>query len=173
VDELNARRDTAEQELEEFIEENSGEDGLLEDVINEKGTVTKANVIERLKAIQKEPENEEEKNALDRCLALIEAETVAINAVRVAQTSLDASVLAQYANLHEPDIKTLVVDDKWFEPIWSLLNGEVQHLTQALAGRVKELEERYAVTLTHLEREASDLGDKVEQHFKQMGLVLV
>jgi len=41
-----------------------------------------------------------------------------------------------------------------------------------LAGRVKELEERYAATLPELERNVEQLNKKVEAHLEQMGLVL-
>ena len=54
---------------------------------------------------------------------------------------------SHYATLTEDDIKVLVIDDKWFASIQSAIIGEVQRLTQALATRVQELEERYAQPL--------------------------
>ena len=41
IDELQARQEKATRELEEFVEEHSGEEGLLEDATNDKGKVTK------------------------------------------------------------------------------------------------------------------------------------
>ena len=41
---------------------------------------------------------------------------------------------------------------------------------KALAGRVKELEERYARPLPELEREVEVFGEKVEGHLKRMGI---
>ena len=75
---------------------------------------------------------------------MIEAEAKAAKAVKEAQARLDEQVLARYAALTEAEIKTLVVEDKWFTSIRGAIEGEVQRLTQQLAGRVKELEERYA-----------------------------
>jgi type I restriction enzyme M protein len=173
VDALAEKREATERELEEFIEENNGEDGLLEDAKTDKGVVTRASVSERLEQITKEKESDEEKKALTRCLKLIEAEAAASKALKEAQAKLDSKVLAQYAKLTETEIKTLVVDDKWFTAIWSALEGEVQRLTQALAGRVKELEERYLATLPDLANEVDALTEKVEAHLKEMGLVLV
>ena len=43
-------------------------------------------------------------------------------------------------------------------------------MTQRLAGRMKELEERYARPLPELEREVEAFGAKVEGHLKRMGL---
>jgi type I restriction enzyme M protein len=169
VDALESELEATERELEEFVEENSGEDGPLEDAKNDQGSVTKASVSERLKQTTNEAENDDESKALIRCLELIEAEAAASKAVNVAQAKLDANTLAQYAKLTEPETKPLVVDDKWFAAIRSALEGEVQRLIRCLANRAKELEERYAATLPELEHEADLLKQKVEAHLKQMG----
>ncbi len=172
VDALEAKREAAERELEEFTEEHSGEEGLLEEAKTEKGTLTRASVSARLKEIRKEAESDDEKQALTRCLGLMDAESEADHAVKEAQEALDAAVLARYGKLTEAEIKTLVVDDKWFASIWTAIDGEVQRLTQALAGRVKELEERYAETLPELEQSVDELSKKVEGHLIKMGLVV-
>jgi type I restriction enzyme M protein len=123
--------------------------------------------------------------ALNECLDLIEVEDAADKAVKNAQAKLDAEVLAHYAKLtaDEGALKTLVVDDKWlatmqaaiveryFAGELAAITSEVQRLTQGLAGRVKELEERYAHPLPELEQEVERLSAKVEAHLKQMGLV--
>ena len=54
------------------------------------------------------------------------------------------------------------VEDKRFALIRAGVEGEVQRL----AGRVKELDERYACPLPELEV----FGAKVEEHLKRMGL---
>ena len=169
---LQAAQDAAVRALEEFIEEHTGEDGLLADATNDKGKATKASVKDRLKTIRDEPEGDEEQEALNRCLALIEAESKAGKAVKDAQAALDQKVLDHYAALSEAEIKTLVVEDKWVASIQAALDSEVQRLTQQLAGRVKELEERYASPLPELEREVEEFGAKVEGHLKKMGLSL-
>src|SRR5262249_18357992 len=122
IDELQIAHDTAARELEEFIEENSGEDasgekGLLVDAMNEKDKITKASVKARLKAIKDEVESDKEREALTVCLALMEAESEAGRAVSDAQAELDEEVLAKYPKLSETEIKTLVVEDKWFTSI--------------------------------------------------------
>ena len=170
MDKLQARQEAAARELEEFVEEHSGEESLLEDATNDKGKVTKGGVTARLKAIQDEGDSDEERDALTHCLELIEAEAEAIKAVRDAQVALDEKVLAKYAKLTGAEIKTLVVDDKWFAAIHAAIEGEVQELTQRLASRVKELEERYDQTVAELERAVDRYGAKVEGHLKKMGL---
>jgi type I restriction enzyme M protein len=143
----------------------------LEGALNDKGKVTKGNVKDRLKAIGDDPELADERAALERCLELIEAEATAAKAVKEAQEELDVQVLAKYPNLSEAEIKALVVEDKWFASLQAAIEGEVRRITQRLAGRVKELDERYAETLPELEVSLAVLSKKVAGHLKKMGLV--
>jgi len=171
IDDVRARQEAAARELEEWIEEHTGEEGLLEDAANDKGKVTKAGVKDRLKVIGRDADFADEREVLSRCLELIEAESEASKAVKATQAALDAKVLARYPKLTEAEIKALVVDDKWFASIQTAIEGEVQRLTQQLAGRVKELEERYAQPLPEVELEVEAFSAKVEGHLKRMGVV--
>ena len=171
IEALQAKQQTAAQALEEFVEEHSGEEALLAEATNDKGKVTKGGVKDRLKAIAGEAESDEERDALKRCLALIDAESDAAKAVKEAQAALDEKVLARYGKLTEAEIKTLVVEDKWLASLRAAIDGEVQRVTQQLAGRVKELEERYTRPLPELEREVEAISARVEGHLKKMGLV--
>ena len=171
IEVLQAKQETALHKLEEFVEKHTGEDGLLEDATNDKGKVTKVSVKVRLKDVQGEPESDEERGVLTCCLALIEGESKAGTAVKNAQVELDRKVLARYTTLTETQIKTLVVEDKWFTSIWLAIEDEVQQITQHLAERVKVLEERYAHPLSELEQEVKELGARVGEHLRKMGAV--
>ena len=171
IERLQAQQATAAGKLEEFVEEHRGEGAPLEDAVNDKGKVSKASVKERLKAIRDEPESGDEQEALERCLALLDAEADAAKAAKQAQAALDARVLARYTALTEAEIKTLAVEDKWFASIREAVDGEVQRLTLGLAGRIQELEERYARPLPELEREVEAFGAKVEGHLERMGIL--
>jgi len=166
---LQAKHDDAARELEEFTEEHAVEEGLLEGAMNDQGKVTRSGVKERLEAIEDEPESDDEHAALERCLELMDAEAEAKKVVRDAQEKLDAAVLAKYAVLNEDEIKTLAVDDKWFTSIGAAIDGEVQRITQRLAERVKELEERYASPVAELVDSVEAFSSKVEEHLKRMG----
>ena len=50
------------------------------------------------------------------------------------------------------------------------LEAEIERVTQRLANRVKELEERYSVTLQALSQIMNDQEAKVAAHLKTMGL---
>ena len=172
IEALQAEYESAARELEEYGEEHGGEGGLLEDALTDKGKVTKAGVQLRLKAIRRddEPDSDAEREVLSHCLVLIEAESKAAKAVKSAQASLDERVLARYGAFTEAEIKTLVIEDKWLADIRSAVEDEVQRLSQQLAGRVQELEERYADPMPKLECRVAKFGTKVEGHLRRMGL---
>lgn len=173
IEVLEAKKDATTRELEEFIEVHSGEEGLLEDTKTEKDTITKTSIKGRLKELETEPDSAEEHEVLSRCLRLMETEAEADKRVKNAQSALDIKVFAKYIKLTEDEIKTLVICDKWFAAIHAAIEGEVQHLTQALAARLKELEERYATTLPGLEKDVDNFCEKVEAHLRRMGLTWI
>lgn len=125
----------------------------------------------RLKALKDDPDSEEEEAALNRCLELMDTEADAKKAVKEAQDKLDAAVLKKYDALSKDEIKLLTVKDKWFASIQMAIDGEVNCITQRLAERVKELDERYSDTMPALDDLIEQLGAKVDSHLKQMGLV--
>ncbi len=105
-------------------------------------------------------------------LQLMEDEKIRKDTCKQTRDTLHTSVIQKYATLNENEIKTLVVEDKWFANIRIAIEGEVQSLTLRLAGRVTELEERYACPLPELEREVEVFGAKVEGHLKRIEISL-
>ena len=172
IEALQVKQEFAARELGEYVEEHGGDDGLLEDALNEKGKVTKASVQSRLKTIMKdgESENHEERDALTDCLALIEVESKASRAVKDPRAALDKQVMSRYATLSENEIKTLVVKEKWIASICAAVEGEIHGLTQRLASRVQDLEDRYARPLPDLKRDVAAYAARVEGHLKRMGM---
>ena len=180
IDLCQSALETAEQKLAEYIEGHTADEGLLTDAVNDSGNVTKTTVNARLKALKPNllthngtQDNDEERDALEHCLSLIETKSKADKAVKAAQLALDQQVLARYKTLTETEIKQLVIDDKWFATIQAAVTGEVQRLTQNLTERVKELEERYAQPLPELEREVEAFNENVSAHLLNMGLKLL
>ncbi|MCY1548699.1 hypothetical protein D9M68_848240 [compost metagenome] len=170
--ELEAQRDTISRELEELDEEQGGEDGPLADGKTDKGKLTAASLKARLKAIKNDLDADEERQALGQCLALIEREAEAGKKVKTAQKALDAKVLAHYAQLGEAELKTLVVDDKWLATLQADVQTELDQVSQALTGRIRQLAERYATPLPTLNAEVEALGAKVDAHLAKMGFAV-
>ena len=166
LDQLQADLDNATQELESYLEENSGEDGLLAEALNDKDKVTKVTITARLKVAT----DKEEKAALKQAKALFDAEADSKKALKEAQDQLDRAVFKHYATLSEDDIKTLIVNDKWHATLQSRIQAEIERIIQQLANRVKELEERYAEALPTIRQSVDALSLKVAAHLKAMGL---
>jgi len=168
LDALQAKLDNATQELDSFIEENSAEDGSLADALNDKDKVTKVSVTARLKRAT----DPEEKAALKQVKKLFDAETRCKKAVKDAQDALDLAVFKHYPGLTEADIKALIVDDKWLAILCERIEAEIERITQQLANRVKQLDERYAEPLPAITQSVEQLSNKVAGHLKAMGLAL-
>ena len=64
-----------------------------------------------------------------------------------------------------------MIDDKWGATLEGRIIGEIERVTQQLANRIKELDERYAEPLPQLVDEVEALSSRVDEHLKRMGLV--
>jgi type I restriction enzyme M protein len=171
IEKLEAARDAITNRLEELDEEYGGEGALLEEAKNEKGKITKASVKIRLKDIFGDPDATDERAMLNEFLDLLEQETEASKRIKDAQKALDAKVAARYNVLSEDEVKTLVIEDKWLATLAFDVQTELNRISQALTGRIKELAERYATPLPKLTAEVEELSSNVEAHLQKMGFV--
>jgi len=167
IEKLEAERGSVDSQMEEIVEQHSGEDSLLEEVINDRGKITKKAVKDRFQTIEDDPDFIDEYQVLSSYLALMDHESYMRKQIRGAQKALNTKVDAMYIALSEDEVKTLVVDDKWLKILVAGVRGEVDRISQSLGGRIKELEERYAQPLPELELEVGALTSKVENHLMQ------
>ena len=176
IEQLETQRDAISRQMEEMDEQygndSGGEDGLLNDAKNDKGKLTKASIKARLteiKSVRAELVEAQERKLLDAYADLIEQEAAANKGIKEGRQALDKLVAMKYAKLTEAEIKTLVVEDKWLAALSAQVQGELDRVSQALTGRIRQLAERYATPLPQLTDEVARLADKVEAHLKQMG----
>ena len=162
--------EAATQTLEEFVELHSGEEDLLLEAKNDKDKVTQKLINARLKELKVNPSDPDEIDALEKCLSLVKKEAAVKKKVKEKQTELDLAVFKKYPQLSETDIKSLIVDDKWLATLDGNIVAEIERVTQQLANRVKELEERYSEPLPAISKSVENLSDKVAGHLKSMGL---
>jgi len=167
IEELQTKLDNTSREIEEFIEENNGEEGYFAGF--EK--VNKKYVASRIREIKNKPEDVEELKVMDQYLALDEQESEAKRKIKEAEKALDVKVIAKYKMLTESEIKVLVVDDKWMATLEQAVKGEMDRISQRLSGRIKELAERYATPLPILLTKTETLTNKVDAHLKKMGFI--
>jgi type I restriction enzyme M protein len=163
-----------EQQLDETREEQSGEEGLLAEVIEGEGDkqkITAKALKARLKEIGRDPDYADERKALEAYAALLAQQTDARARLKTAQDDLEAKLDAKYPTLTEADIQTLVVDDKWLATLAAAVQGELDRVSQTLTGRIRQLAERYATPLPQLADEVATLAARVDEHLKNMGAV--
>ncbi|MCV2393268.1 type I restriction-modification system subunit M [Actinotalea sp. M2MS4P-6] len=169
LEELNAAAEAAGQAVEEFIEQNSGEEGLLADTMDD-DKISKALAAARLKAAKREDPKSDEVRALAKLIALYDAEASAKKAARDAQVKLDEATLKQYGRLSTEEILELVIDDKWGARFVRGAQAELQVLIRQLVDRLNVLGDRYAETVGDLDAEVERLSDKVAEHLSAMGV---
>jgi type I restriction enzyme M protein len=205
----------SEQSLSEF--ENAPEHkAVFSPLLNNKGKITKTNVIKRIKAIgeldaaselvtlnsyinlsnnvaavKKELKSLEAQKAefIARALELngddesveslkiayqyqsqAEEETQLNSEIKDAENTLYQLLIDKYPTIPLTEVKELIVDDKWLATLQANIIAEIERVTQKMANRVKQLEERYSTPLPTLSKSVDDLSDKVAGHLKAMGL---
>ena len=178
IEELYARQEVASQALDALVEEHGGEDGILVEILSDKGKITRSAVKDRIKTIATEAADcehcgddpELERIVLERCLDLLEAESEAAKSAKERQNALQEDALKRYSMLAVHEIKVLVVDDKWMANLQAAISSELRHVTHQLAARIETLWERYSRPLPVLECELQRLSEKVDAHLSAMGL---
>lgn len=169
LEELQARAEAASQAVEEFIEENSGEDGPLAEAMND-GKISRSLAAARLKKAPREDPPSDEVTALRELIKRFDAATATKSAAKKAQTELDRSTLRKYGALSTRDIHSLVIDDKWGRQILTGVRAELTALIQELLDRLGVLGERYDKTVGQLDAEIAELSAKVAAHLAAMGV---
>jgi type I restriction enzyme M protein len=170
IEDLEAEVAAIEQKLEELKDEHSSEEGLLSEVI-EDGKISKGAVTARLNEVKQEKDADDERKTLENYLAVLEQESDANRKVKDATKALEAKVAAEYGKLTEPEIEILVADDKWLATLAAAVQSELDRVSQALTGRIRQLAERYATRLLQLVSQVETLATRVDEHLKKMGAV--
>ena len=172
INALESELTTIEQQLAEKLEEQSGEEGLLGEVIEgeaDNQKIAPKAVKARLKEIAKDPIYDDERAVLIECNSLLDKRTALKAKRKAAQEDLDKKIDAMYPTLSDAEVKVLVVDDKWMAQMEAAIQGELDRISQILTGRIRELAERYTTPLPELDSEVATLAARVAEHLKRMG----
>lgn len=163
--------DTLTAEMAELIEEHSGDDGLLNEVINDKGNITKGDITKRLKEIKGDEEYSEEYDLIHSYEKLMTLEVANKKSLKETETELKQRIYIKYPQLTEQEIKTLIVDDKWLAILKNSVDSEIGRISQRLTNRITELANRYEYPLPQVEQKVQKLQTKVAEHLQKMGMV--
>jgi len=110
-----------------------------------------------------------EMKVLKSYAALLTDQTALNKKIKTATTDLDDKIYEHYPSLTTEEVKTLVIQDKWLATIQAAIEEEINHISQQLTNRVKQLAERYESTLPTLDKEVATLENKVVSHLNKMG----
>jgi type I restriction enzyme M protein len=165
LDKLVVKLESTQTSLTELEEEYSGDDSVFSgfDKINDK------EVKSRIKEIGSDLDAEGDLLVLKRWLKFSEEVSALKRDLKTLDVELDAKAYARYSTLSEDEVKTLVVDHKWLATLSIAVNGELDHVSRALNGRVLQLSERYGRTLAELTKQADDSAARVAMHLNNMG----
>ena len=173
IEALTEKLDHVDSELEEMREEESGEDRLLKEVLNEKGDVPKADLNRRVKELTDaktlSDSDREELNALLFYRDKLDEKERLSKQLRKAQKELDDKVLKQYAALTGEEIKRLLFDEKWMARLHGDIGGEIERVLNAYASRVVMIAKRYEHTLAELEDKTAKSKAAVRDALERMG----
>lgn len=157
------------QQMQTMEEENGGEEDLFSEARSEAGKISKGEIAKRINNIKKDSEFAEELKVLTTYQKLIEKEAELRKQIKLDEIDLDKNLLLKYNKLTESEIKELVINDKWLASIHSLIEVEMERISHKLAGRIKELADRYEIPLPNLTKDVQTLAEKVEGHLEKMG----
>ena len=165
ITELKVKLESLIAQKTELEEEQSGEEGAFSGL----DKVNKACITVRMKDIKGEIDAKDEADVLNAWLKIAKEESSNNSILKEADATLDIKVYDKYPALTEEEIKTLVVEYKWLTALAASIHREIDHISQSLTHRVKELAERYEMPLPQAVNQVNDLEHKVNLHLERMG----
>ena len=165
IDQLVIELDRVTARLSEMAEEHGSEDGTFAEL----DKVNKTIVAARLREIKDDEDAQDEATVLNAWLKLNAQEAGLKKCIKKVETVLDGLAYAKYPELSESESETLVVDDKWMAALDAAIHSEMDRVSQQLTQRVKELAERYEVSLPQMRDRVTEMEAKVNCHLEKMG----
>ena len=171
IDEAQAICDETQGKLDELVEEQTAEGGVLADYLNDKDAVDAKAVNTKIKELKKTDPKNEELTILCAYSDLSGKVKEYAKLVKELNTALDEACKAKYSELTIDEIKELLINRKWYYTIFEGIKALYVTTSHEIAGRVSELAERYEDTLPSLENYVDSYEAKVKEHLKRMGFV--
>ena len=169
IDEAQAVVDETQSKLDEMVEEQTVEEGVLSDCLNDNNAVDAKKVNERLKELKKSAPDSEEYRTLCEYTKLCDKVKQYARIVKELNAALDEACKGKYPLLPMDEIKELLVNRKWYYTIFAGIKALYTTTSHEIAGRITELAERYENTLRELASELETYEAKVKAHLERMG----
>ena len=171
IDEAQAICDETQSRLDELTEEQTVEDGVLSDCLNDKDAVDAKAVNAKIKELKKTSPDSEEYRILCEYIEFCDKVKKYTKLVKELNAALDEKCKEKYALLTVDEIKELLINRKWYYTIFEGIKALYVTTSHEIAGRVSELAERYEDTLPNLESGVESYETKVKAHLERMGFI--
>lgn len=169
IDDAQAIVDETQNRFDEFVEENTGDDGVLGEYLNDKDAIDTKAVNAKLKKLKKTTQDSEEYKILLTYTELSAKVKEYTKIVKELHIALDEAEKAKYVELTIEEVKELLVNHKWYYTIFDGISELYLATSNNMASRISELANRYEVTLPSLEKEVEKYEAKVKSHLERMG----
>jgi type I restriction enzyme M protein len=155
-------------EKSELVEEETADDGLLTEIVNEKGNITKDSIATRLSELNDSEEDQTEFEAIKSYQAIDDKESKTKKKLQEATVDLVKSALSLHPELSPKQTRELVVDNFWLASVSDSISAVLNSRTDALVAGVESLFVRYENTAPALSQRLKKLSGKVEKHLSDL-----
>lgn len=157
-------------EIDALIEEQGGDEGLINEALTDAGKVNKKQLAARIKEIVKDPDFTEELVVLEQCNELMAKLDVAKQQIKRLSGEINDALIVKYKDLDEAEVKRLALI-KWESALITTIESDRSRVSQNLADRISVLGTRYDEVLPEITKRMQGLESKVTSHLVAMGLM--
>lgn len=162
-----------ESEFEEFIENNSDENGYFTDYMGDDEKIDSKKITSRVKLLTKEKKTQnEEYKILNNYVDYESSIKSQKKHITELKKVLDDNCRNRYETFTDEEIKDLLVNRKWYKAIDDGIQNLYITVANHLTKRIVELYERYENTLSELISKLAEEEKVVFGHLTQMGFKL-
>ena len=162
-----------ESEFEEFIENNSDENGYFTDYMGDDEKIDSKKITSRVKLLTKEKKTQnEEYKILNNYVDYESSIKSQKKHITELKKVLDDNCRNRYKTFTDEEIKDLLVNRKWYKAIDDGIQNLYITVANHLTKRIVELYERYENTLSELTSKLAEEEKVVFGHLTQMGFKL-
>ena len=169
-----ANNAVAEQEalLQSLIEDNSDDDSIFNECMNDKNEVTTKLVETKFKELKKLNQIDDDYNLLKQYIDINDVIKQLNKDLKTLNAGLEEDLKKKYPTLTIEEIKDILINKKWLKVVYDGIDNLYTTISHNIANRIVELVERYENTLSEIEYNVNSYEAKVKEHLKRMGFEL-
>ena len=157
------------EEIDTLVEEQSGDDGLINEVLTDAGKVNKKHLTFRIREITSNADFADELLVLQQCGDLVAKLELAKQQIKTVQGEVNDALIIKYKELDEESVRKLALM-KWELALDESVASDRSRVAQNLVDRITLLGKRYDDVLSHLVSDSNSLEGKLAHYLEEMGL---